>query len=324
MMDNDLVHLVENLPRRKRRHSRNTMKVQQTKAPGVIRVDHPDFPFPIAVKRVREGGGSATQQFDALEKASKALGGNQRFRVPYPIAIDKKNAVLVMEWIDLPSLESRLQDWRTSTERALKLVADAGAWLRRLHQTRDLPSGPIESLRLMEGLLGSSRELPDLQRHRTLSRFLNTLDRSAPAVSQVTIARTLQHGDYKPANVLSSPQNTIGIDLHAIHEGPVVGDLSHFLNHLDFTFLTPLGMPRLVQRERFIASFLRGYAGSDLAIECAAPWFPLTWLRLHAVTRFWISEARLGNPLLRGRYRCWCYRRLGTLLDRRLAAGGKP
>jgi hypothetical protein len=191
--------------------------------------------------------------------------------------------------------------------------------LRRLHGARDLPDGLVESERLLQDLLDALRDLPALQGDSALSRSLNTLRGTASRVRRVAVPRGLQHGDYKPANVLSGPGSTVGIDCQAIHEGLVVVDLGHFLNHLDFTFLTPRGLRFLPQRQRFVSAFLRGYAGPDVAIEHAVPRLPLAWLRLHAVTRFWISEAHAAHSFLRSRYRCWCYRHLGTTLDRELS-----
>jgi hypothetical protein len=292
--------------------------IRRQKNARVFRIDHPSFFFPIAVKPVRERAGSAALQFEALKKVSQALGEDQQFRVPHPIGVDDSSGALLMEWVDLPSLESRLKDWRTPAECALKFVADSGQWLRRLHDAHHLPDGFVESKRLLEDLSNALRDLPDLQGKGMLSRFLDTLRRTASPVSKVSVPRGLQHGDYKPANVLSGLRSTIGIDCHAIYEGLVIVDLGHFLNHLDFTLLAPQGLPLLPRRERLVSSFLRGYAGPGVAIERAVPCLPLGWLRLHAVTRFWISEAHLGSWFLRSRYRRWCYRHLGKILDREL------
>jgi Phosphotransferase enzyme family len=287
--------------------------------PRIFRIDHPGFSFPIAVKHVREKTGSAALQLEALKRVSRALGEDGRFRVPHPVGVDESSGALLMEWVDLPSLESRLKDWRTPADCALMFVADSGQWLRRLHDARHLPDGLVESERLLEALANALRDVPGLQGKGMLSRFVDTLRRTAAPMSKVSVPRGLQHGDYKPANVLCGPRSTIGIDCHAIHEGLVIVDVGHFMNHLDFTLLTPQGLPFLPWRKRFASSFLRGYAGPEVAIESAVPPLPLAWSRLHAVTRFWISEARLGSSFLRSRYRCWCYRHLGKILDRELS-----
>jgi Phosphotransferase enzyme family len=223
-----------------------------------------------------------------------------------------------MEWVDLPSLESRLLDWRISTACALNLVADTGQWLRRLHDAHALPDGWLECERLLEDFSKALRLIPNLQREATLWRFFTALRRSACAVSKISVPRGLQHGDYKPANVLSGARSTVGIDCHAVSEGLVIVDVGHFLNHLDFTVLTPRGSLRLTSRERLASYFLRGYAGPGQTIERAVPRLPLAWLRLHAVSRFWISEAQTGSSSLRSRYRRWCYRYVGQSLQREL------
>jgi hypothetical protein len=46
----------------------------------VVRIAHPSFPFPVAVKRIREKTGLATLQFEALKRISQALGDGDQFR----------------------------------------------------------------------------------------------------------------------------------------------------------------------------------------------------------------------------------------------------
>lgn len=293
-------------------------KVRKQKS-AVFRADHPSFPFPVAVKHVHHGTGSPALQFEALKRVAEALANDKQFRVPRPLALDESTGVLLMEWIELPSLEQRLQHWRTTTRCALQHVANAGQWLRRLHDSRNCIDGFVESERLMENLFEALRGAPELQHHGTLCTFLSTLRRLTPAVSKVPVPTGLQHGDYKPANVLTGPKSTVGIDCHALHDGLVISDLSQFLNHLHFTVLAPQGMRFLHLHERLDLAFLSGYADAGRAIERAVPRLPLAWVRLHAVARFWITDAKSGLSSLRFSYRSWCYRRLGKILDRELA-----
>jgi serine/threonine protein kinase len=292
----------------------------RSKYSRVFRVDHPKLPISLAVKCISpDANESAATQYNALKKISATFGSAGKFRVPEALAVDDENGIVVMEWIDIPNIEASLKRWRAGLPNSLQIVADAGKWIHQLHSASNLQSGRLKSEQLAEGLSRETQNLATLYpRKAALTKFIHSLQETASAVSEIDLPRGLQHGDFKPANILSDLENTVAIDCHAIHEGPVVFDLAHFMNHLEFALLSPLGITALRRREQLTETFLRAYDDAGIFATHAKTCFALTWLRLYAISNLWISETNQEPSFLRSEYHYWCYRYVGNSLHQKI------
>jgi tRNA A-37 threonylcarbamoyl transferase component Bud32 len=290
----------------------------------IFQIDYPFFSYPLTVKRIHSGEDSVASQFDALKNLNGKLGDGDRFRVPNAVALDEANGFLVMEWIDLPSVEQNLKSWRTSKSNILMVLKNAGEWISRLHSVNKLQSANLNSKILIDDITETLATFNDISNSKSrLMMFVRTLRETALLAAQFDIQKGLQHGDYKPSNILSDSRSTVAIDCHAIHEGPIINDLSHFLNHLDFSLLFPFRRSFFCDRNLYINAFLDAYSRANKLSMQSVPLLPLNWLRLHQIVRLWVSDLDSSTPLPIRLYRSWCYREVGRSLLSTLLSGAR-
>ncbi len=203
----------------------------------VYRVEAAILPGPAALKFCRHWATgepdptAARRQFDALTTVDAALGRAGPYRVPSPFLLFETEACYLAEWIDGPTVADSLVSAGTSEASRMKLVGDAGKWLRRFHDSNPLQPIRLDTARQMSDLddkLASSA----LTRDPLSAEVLQLLRQTEECISQQQIPCSWAHGDFKCANLLLSANDLFGIDVSINHTDVVAFDLAQFLNDL--------------------------------------------------------------------------------------------
>jgi tRNA A-37 threonylcarbamoyl transferase component Bud32 len=266
------------------------------------------FPTPLAVKlclrphTLQPDADSAHQQYDALRRASSAMGMDAEMSVPRPYAVRADSGLLAVEWVAGETMTELLFSWRCNTTRAQQLVMRAGRWLQRFHACGALAPGRLDVDDKLDFVteMECARAVPD----PVYARSLLELRRSASAARAVTLERSWLHGDFKSDNLIVSNGRTIGIDVQLRHENPVIYDLALFMNYLELRLCHPSGWRHLAARDLLGAAFLEAYCG-DRADAIA---LPLGWVRLYMLLGEWYTARTHAASRLQAYALDLCYR----------------
>jgi len=204
---------------------------------------------------------AARIQFDALMRVERAIGSNGAYRVPTPYSLLQQHACYLAAWIDGPSMETTLACDSATDSSRLRLVGDAGAWLRRFHASCN--SG-IDHLDTAEQLGHLSERLGFVPRTDVrVSDALAALRASASRIADATIGTSWTHGDFKPANILREHDLLYSIDVAAGDTNVVVFDIAQFLNGLSALAEHSGSRPFIDALPRLEDAFWLSYAGGD-------------------------------------------------------------
>jgi len=255
----------------------------------VYKVEPGDTGRMYAVKLFRENGGSgharelAKRQFKAMSTAYAIVGPDRRHLVPRPYAILERHAAVVVEWIPgSDMLELLRRGWRPPTAYA-RLVAQAGEWLRALHDAGAPTRTALPAERLIHDAESALARCLPIRAARRASRALADV---LPIARSAECAETWAHGDFKLANLMVTNGGLVGIDLQLSQRGPAIFDVASFLNDLAVNLRMP-GMWRLLKGESLLErSFLDRYGQR----EAGAPDIDLLFVRLCSLAETWASE----------------------------------
>jgi Ser/Thr protein kinase RdoA (MazF antagonist) len=253
----------------------------------------------------------ATRQFAALEKARKALGRTGEGHLAKPFAVLKTHGALVVEWIEGRSvLEVMRQGW-VGIDAYMTRVEQAGEWLRHLHD-----AGEPSFVRLDGAVMadGARAELAACVGNTSVERLYGALVAAAPRVSSSEQPSSWAHGDFKASNIIRRDEGLVGIDVDLGRRGPVLFDVTSFLNDLSVNLRFP-GMMRLLPFEdKLEQAFLRGYRSVDTITAVS-----LRFVQLCTLASVWAAETLRAPTGIRARFASMSFaalaRRLATKLD---------
>jgi len=247
----------------------------------VYKVEAPWLPGTAALKACREwttgkpDAAAARRQFVALTNVEEKFGRDGRFRVPAPYALFEQHAAYLAEWIEGTSMARALSARMADEPSAVRLVLDAGAWLRRFHASNEACHGRVDVEAQLSELVAGSRDSLIAGRRRRDSASLAALRAMAPEIADIEVARSWVHGDFKPDNLLVTHDCIYAIDVAASDANIIGFDIALFLNGLaavanDSHNSTLVGcLPALED------AFWQGYGGPELALRRV-----VTWLRI--------------------------------------------
>lgn len=269
----------------------------------------------------------ARRQFEELSRIHQGMGDDPRYRVPRPILLIEEQAILLMEWVIGETLGRRLRARGRAPAAVALSVEQAGAWLRRFHDSGPRSQGGLPAL----GLLGEVRELlevraPGLLAEGFVQEALGTLAAAAPGLDGEAVERSWLHGDYQMENLVLAGESIVALDVAFSRQDAVVFDMAYFLNALDRFLLQPKGWHLVPFRSRLLAAFLRGYGKSGAEPGPGVAPRVLHWMRIHDLLRFFAifhagGKSRLHDWYFAGNVRL-LLRRLGAELGED-AAGRK-
>lgn len=272
-------------------------------ASEIYRATSSGFTSPIAIKRMDLA--ELTVQFSALQHARDLLSSADGFSAPRPIAMIEagNDGLLIMEWVDAPSAETLLTRRAVGSPDLYEAVVRSGKLLALLHKNQRTrpdaldPTGFIEDVN--QAFAGHRK--PD----KLVTEAMEHLAQAPGQIFSLDLPVTRLHGDFKPANILVSGENTYCIDAAFTGEGATIHELAHYTNHLLLALYHPRVLPRLRESEKLVSKFLNSW--ETLRGPIAKD--PLNWLRLQKLLMTYasISNREAGN--LKKKYLHFCLKR---------------
>jgi Ser/Thr protein kinase RdoA (MazF antagonist) len=220
----------------------------------------------------------------------------------------------VTEWVEGRSLTEVFLDWRVRTPETVALARRAGAWLRRFHDCRRLPDISLPVDDMLSALHETFEHAdPAFARDKVAIMAIENAMSYSEDVRGIAFPCSFIHGDFKLDNLFLSKDRLIGLDMSLVFEGPVLRDLSPFLNHLDLLLCHPRGWRLAPVRDALGQAFRSGY-------ETPVPARALAWVRLNGVLHVWAARSSRRVSRHRRWYLDRCFRRVVRRLCLDLAA----
>jgi serine/threonine protein kinase len=258
--------------------------LQQRANSRLYRIDNSHLPFSLAAKfcllpgRAQADAATAVEQFNALEQVNQRL-CHPVFNVIQPVLTKPELGLLLMEWIEAPSLTSYFR-CSISRQQQLNGLKSAGNWLAHFHQSGPLASGNFDwQHKQKEARQLQSQALANAIFHRAA----NLLVKTSTHLQTVTVQRSWLHGDFKTDNILIQPQRVVGIDIALRNLNAIEYDIAQFLNQLALLWHAPQRGWHILPAKEFSETFLKAYQ----SIQPQVNPFLIAWLRLFLVLSLW-------------------------------------
>lgn len=258
----------------------------------------------------------AREQFHALQKVMQTL-QTPGFNISQPIALFEKMGLLLMEWVDAPTLTQSIR-WNTPAKTQCQALERAGLWLAHFHQAGPFTTSVFDWQDKQKEAREMARNLLD---DIVFEKAAHTLLVTAVRLSKLQVQCSWVHGDSKTDNLLISADCITGIDVGLRDFNPVEYDVSQFLNHLALLTHAPQRLlwlralwPGQIKLEEFEQAFLRGYRKQQPQLND----FALTWLRLFQLLSLWHSTCASTSRSLRHRVLNYLFRNSAETLQTQL------
>lgn len=254
---------------------------------------------PLAVKCASPT--EAAEQFDALSKVASILADTPDLGAPAPIALLEANGIVVMDWIDAPSLQSLCLTPLSSATALRNAVARCGKLLARLHRETRLAHLVLDTADFLNDV---DLAFGDRSKPEALGPAMELLNATADDVHRLDLPVSVLHGDFKSANLLIDGTTVWTIDAAMKWEGATVHDVAHFLNQFALDLYHPKGLhlrPRLKSLEAAFVS-----ACSDDGLQVSLP--ALRWLRLQKLITLYAEQFGRTSSRLASWYLLLCLR----------------
>jgi hypothetical protein len=206
------------------------------------------------------------ERFEAQRRYCAAMGRWPGLTVAEPLVHLPEQRALVLDWVAAPSVDRVVGLHGLRTGYWAGLLTRAGRWLGAFHRCEWAGARKIAS---EHELARVDRRLAKHGRGRTIEALdpelgwaRKRLGALAEDLGPVPHARL--HGDFKPSNLASDADRTVGFDVAGLAVGPVTRDICRFLVHAEIDRRW-LRLPRPGRGNPdfdalTIATFMDGYA----------------------------------------------------------------
>lgn len=243
-------------------------------------------------------------QFRALQRVKKARNNDPFIRAPEPYACLVDHHAILMSWHDSANLTKTLWHNLALPQSRLKLISDAGRWLRKFHEISCISEAPLDTEKLVTKLQNRLDRCVD--GGKTLlnkSDFAKARECFASHMEgyEATVPHALLHGDFTPSNLLVDDQGVFGMDMWGGRLGCVMEDVARLMTYLAIQSPYALSNTPLHSDGKLLATFAKGYGRELLNIQS------LAWksLLMYQQLRRWIvyhDRVTRSQPTLRSRW----------------------
>ena len=276
----------------------------------VYRAEASAYDYPLALKLYKPNAirPFPIQQQMRRHRAFAEAMGEGGFTVPKPVACFPHKMIVLMEWIEAPSVRDMLRSMLLKRDVYRDVVRRSGAWLGAFHRAAAPKSEPLSVASLFAGLEHRvNKSHPGIVDDPVFAAADRTIRELAPLADGREMEHVDIHGDFTPSNLLIEPGRTVGIDFGANRRMPHYYDICRFLVHLEAQRPAPKWFGSLPDNFA-LEAFLDGYGerapppGGDI----------MNYMMLIEVLRRWaaVGAARGNIPM----------RVLRTIETRRLRA----
>lgn len=218
------------------------------------------------------------REFRTLSMLKTAFVQDERYGTVSPV--EWIDGIMVTRWFAGPDLQRYVRG--LDDEAALDAYRGAGAWLRRLHDSR--PEGySVQTVNVGDKLdTLADRYGRMLHDGRDVQISWEALQRHADQAGRQAVRATWSHGDFKPENLLCDRRKYVGLDIHLQFDAPVVFDIASFLDHAWLNAQTLFPRVGRCDFQQLENAFLDGYGDLGehglVALHWAELYFALSYL----------------------------------------------
>ena len=212
------------------------------------------------------------QQFDAFQRYQHPMAlKDAELKVPQVFFYDRKNQLLLMEWVAGKSLHHCFWIPSIQNKRNQDSLKKTGEWLRLFHETSVINTCELNftrELKVVENRITQYSE-NHLSSNPNFQFFLRSYAILKQAISNLpptNVPHAIAHGDFTPSNMLLDHERIVGLDIWASARKPIYVDLARMIVYLTIAY--PLITRQLIYNDsgkiqKKIALLLKGY-GKDI------------------------------------------------------------
>ncbi len=203
----------------------------------IYKVSSPQYPHDIAIKAYHDTQkNDAKTQYNVLERFSNSLNKkNNEYFVPTVFGNFPNEGLVLMEWVESPSLEKRLWRYCYSKKHVQSDIRRIYMWLKEFHSHSRLEKKPvnIDSYKqTLKKYIESDREDSLLKQNQTFQLGKQCFDEVSEIHSGFKTLHANLHGDFTPSNILVDDHKITGIDIFGSQHFPVDNDIALQLSYI--------------------------------------------------------------------------------------------
>lgn len=242
-------------------------KIIESRECQIYRASSNDYHHNIAIKAYRQGFALSIGQYTALENSATVLNhSGSKYRVPKCYGHLAQQQMVMMEWINAPTLQYRLLRFCYNNKKQQNDMGRAFIWLKKYHLRHgELQSKAVDIDWYFKDLQHHIQKFDfdkQLQEDDIFMQGLETIKSKAKMFNNFPTPFAKAHDDFTPSNILMDDTVTTGIDLHDAPLKPICDEIALQLSYLStgyINMLTKRHMKKPPEKWELLNTALDGY-----------------------------------------------------------------